>query len=62
MHYQFDSHAKSPIPHQLTEDLRPGFPVDKDETIYVHRVFHNIDDEDTVAGDGYIIIYYMFAS
>lgn len=58
MHYQFDSHAGSPIPHQLTEDLRPGFLVNEGETIYVYRVFHSFDDETTRSGDGRIIIYY----
>lgn len=61
IHYQFDSHAGSPIPHQRTEDLRPGFLVNKGETIHVHRVFNNFDDEDAVSGDGWIIVYYTFA-
>ena len=62
MHYQFDSHAGSPIPHQRSDDLRPGYLVNKGETIYAHRLFHNLDDEDTESGDGWIIIYYTFAS
>ena len=62
MQYQFDSHAGSPIPHQRSGDLRPGCLVNEGETIYVHRLFHNFDDEDTVSGDGWIIIYYTFAS
>lgn len=62
MHYQFDSHAGSPIPHQRSEDLRPGYLVNEGETIYVHRLFHNFDDEDTLSGDSWIIIYYTFAS
>jgi len=61
-HYQFDSHAPSPLPHFYTADLRPGFLVEKGETIYVYRVFNNFDDQDTVSGDGWIIIYYAFVS
>ena len=58
-HYQFDSHAPSPIPHIYTVDLRPGFFVNEDQTIYVYRVFNNFDDEDTASGDGWIIIYFI---
>jgi hypothetical protein len=58
VHYQFDSHAPSPIPHQLMFDLTPGFEVTSGQTIYVFRSFHNTDIKLTHSGDVQVIIYY----
>ncbi len=58
VHYQFDSHASSPIPHQLSFDLRPGFPIDFGTTLHVYRLFNNFDEKDTEAGDGWVRLYY----
>lgn len=59
VHYQFDKHMESSIPHQLMFDLSPGFPVDSGEMIYVWRLFHNISPVWTLSGDGEVIIYYV---
>jgi len=59
VHYQFDKHVESPIPHQLMFDLTPGFPVSSGERIYVWRLFHNISPKWTLSGDGEVIIYYV---
>ncbi len=58
VHYQFDSHAPSPIPHQLMFDLTPGFKVASGQTINVWRAFVNIEPYNVVAGDVQVIIYY----
>ena len=60
VHYQFDKHAESPIPHQLMFDLSPVFPVKVGETIYVYRLFVNCGPTWTRSGDGEVIIYYTF--
>jgi hypothetical protein len=58
VHYQFDSHAPSPIPHQLMFDLTPGFKVASGQTIYVYRDFVNIEPYNVTSGDVQVIIYY----
>jgi hypothetical protein len=58
VHYQFDSHAASPIPHQLMFDLTPGFKVISGQTINVYRLFVNTELYTVYAGDAQIIIYY----
>jgi len=58
VHYQFDSHAPSPIPHQLMFDLTPGFKVTSGQTINVWRLFHNIEPYTVFSGDVQVIIYY----
>jgi hypothetical protein len=58
VHYQFDSHAPSPIPHQLMFDLTPGFKVASGQTIYVWRAFVNTEPYNVTAGDVQVIIYY----
>jgi hypothetical protein len=58
VHYQFDSHAQSPIPHQLMFDLTPGFKVTSGQTINVWRYFGNFENYAVVSGDVQVIIYY----
>jgi len=58
VHYQFDSHAPSPIPHQLMFDLTPGFKVASGQTINVYRLFVNTESYNVTAGDVQVIIYY----
>lgn len=58
VHYQFDSHAPSSIPHQLMFDLTPGFKVASGQTINVWRAFKNTDTSPVLAGDVQVIIYY----
>jgi outer membrane murein-binding lipoprotein Lpp len=58
VHYQFDSHAPSPIPHQLMFDLTPGFKVASGQTINVYRDFVNIEPYTVYSGDVQVIIYY----
>ena len=58
VHYQFDSHAPSPIPHQLMFDLTPGFKVSSGQTINVWRAFVNAESRTVTAGDVQVIIYY----
>jgi len=58
VHYQFDSHAPSPIPHQLMFDLTPGFKVTLGQTINVWRAFVNTEPYNVTAGDVQVIIYY----
>ena len=58
VHYQFDSHAPSPIPHQLMFDLTPGFKVTSGQTINIYRLFVNIESRPVTAGDVQVIIYY----
>jgi hypothetical protein len=58
VHYQFDSHAPSPIPHQLMFDLTPGFKVACGQTVNVYRLFVNIEYRTVTAGDVQVIIYY----
>ena len=58
VHYQFDSHAPSPIPHQLMFDLAPGFKVASGQTVNVYRLFVNIESRTVTSGDVQVIIYY----
>jgi hypothetical protein len=58
VHYQFDSHAPSPIPHQLMFDLTPGFKVALGQTINIYRDFNNIEPYSVNSGDVQVIIYY----
>lgn len=58
VHYQFDSHAPSPMPHQLMFDLTPGFKVASGQTINVYRLFVNTELYTVYAGDVQVIIYY----
>jgi hypothetical protein len=58
VHYQFDSHAPSPIPHQLMFDLTPGFKVSSEQTINVYRLFVNTESKTVNSGDVQVIIYY----
>jgi hypothetical protein len=58
VHYQFDSHAPSPIPHQVMFDLTPGFKVASGQTINVYRLFVNVESRPVTAGDVQVIIYY----
>ncbi len=60
VHYQFDKHAESPIPHQLMFDLEPGFKVAEGEKLSVWRLFVNNSPNATTAGDGEVIIYYVY--
>lgn len=57
-HYQFDSHGGSSIPHQKSFNLEPGFHTDEGETVYIYRLFNSFDEEDTEAGDGWVVFYY----
>jgi hypothetical protein len=58
VHYQFDSHAPSPTPHQLMFELTPGFKVASGQTINIYRDFVNIEPYTVYAGDVQVIIYY----
>jgi hypothetical protein len=58
VHYQFDSHAPSPIPHQVMFDLTPGFKVASGQTINVYRAFINTESRTVTSGDVQVIIYY----
>jgi len=58
VHYQFDSHAPSPIPHQVMFDLTPGFKVSSEQTINVYRLFVNTESRTVYSGDVQVIIYY----
>jgi len=58
VHYQFDSHAPSPIPHQVMFDLTPGFKVASGQTINVYRLFVNTESIAVNSGDVQVIIYY----
>jgi hypothetical protein len=58
VHYQFDSHAPSPIPHQLMFDLTPGFKVASGQTINVWRAFVNTEGKPVTGGNVQVIIYY----
>jgi hypothetical protein len=59
VHYQFDSHAESGLPHSRSFNLRPGFYVPRGETIHIYRLFHNCDEKDVYAGDGWVVFYYL---
>lgn len=59
VHYQFDSHSPSPLPHLISFNLRPGFHVHDNKPIYVYRLFNSFDEQATDAGDGWIVIYYL---
>jgi hypothetical protein len=58
VHYQFDSHAPSPIPHQVMFDLTPGFKVTSEQTINIYRLFVNTESSTVNSGDVQVIIYY----
>jgi hypothetical protein len=62
LHYQFDKHAESSVPHQewfqIGED-NSGFKVKAGETVWVWFAFNNFSDMPTKAGDGQVIIYYL---
>jgi hypothetical protein len=58
VHYQFDSHAQSPIPHQVMFDLTPGFKVASGQSINIFRAFVNIESRTVTSGDVQVIIYY----
>jgi hypothetical protein len=58
VHYQFDSHAPSPIPHQVMFDLTPGFKVASGQTINIYRAFVNTESRTVTSGDVQVIIYY----
>jgi hypothetical protein len=58
VHYQFDSHAPSPLPHQVMFDLTPGFKVSSEQTINVYRLFVNTESNTVYSGDVQVIIYY----
>ena len=58
IHYQFDSHDKSSVPHQKSFNLSPGFCIDAGETLYVFRLFNSFDEKDTISGDGWVMFYY----
>lgn len=61
-HYQFDSHAPSPLPHIMQFDLpNPGFHIDAGRTLYVFRLFNNFDEDETAAGDGWVMFYYALS-
>lgn len=60
-HYQFDKHMESPLPHQLMFDLEPGFKVAKGEKLSIWRRFVNTSPQGTTAGDGEVVIYYVYA-
>ena len=59
VHYQFDSHDSSPIPHFRSFDLRPGFIVPAGETLHIYRLFNNFDEKNVYAGDGWVVFYYI---
>ena len=62
VHYQFDKHAESSIPHQewfQIGDDNSGFKVEAGETVWVWFAFNNFSDRPTKAGDGQVIIYYL---
>ena len=42
-------------------DLEPGFSVAKGEKLSVWRRFVNTSDQDTMAGDGEVIVHYVYA-
>jgi hypothetical protein len=61
VHYQFDKHAESSVPHQLWFQIGSsgsGFAVRASQTIWVWRAFVNASNETAVSGDGQVIIYY----
>ena len=58
-HYQFDKHAESPVPHQFMFDLEPGFKVSSGEKLSIWRRFVNTSPQDTMSGDGEVIVYYI---
>jgi hypothetical protein len=60
IHYQFDSHAPSPLTHFRSFNLRPGFIVEADTTLYVWRLFNSFDVKATNAGDGWMRLYYIY--
>ena len=62
VHYQFDKHAESPVPHQLWFEIglaNSGFRIRAGQTLWVWRAFNNISGSATTAGDGQVIIYYV---
>lgn len=62
VHYQFDKHAESSVPHQRWFQVgceRTGFRVRAGQTIWIWFAFNNISDKEAKSGDGQVIIYYM---
>jgi len=55
---QFDSHDKSPVPHQRSFVLPYGFLIDAGETLYIYRLFDNFDEKPTNSSDGWVMLYY----
>ena len=42
-------------------DVTPGFKVVKGEKLSVWRLFVNTSQHDTTAGDGEVVLYYIYA-
>ena len=64
VHYQLDKHAETSIPHQEFFPLGGqayGFHVKPEDSLWVWFAFNNLSDQLTVAGDGYVIIYFLQA-
>jgi hypothetical protein len=62
VHYQFDKHAESSLPHQKWFQIgyeNSGFPVKKSQTVWAWFAFVNTSNKSTAAGDGEVIIYYL---
>jgi len=62
VHYQFDKHAESSVPHQLWFQIGQGgagFHVSAGQTVWVWSAFNNFSDKSVKAGDGQVIIYYL---
>ena len=62
VHYQFDKHAESSVPHQLWFHVghgENGFHVHTGQTVWVWFAFNNFSDKSAMAGDGQVIIYYL---
>jgi hypothetical protein len=63
VHYQFDKHAESPIPHQRwfqVGDGDSGFKVSADQTVWAWFLFNNASNQPIMSGDGQVIIYYVY--
>jgi len=58
VHYQFDSHAPSSLPHSVMFPLDPGFKVTSGQDINVYRLFVNTEPYPVDSGDVEVIIYY----
>ena len=60
IHYQFDSHAPSPLTHFRMFNLRPGFVVEGGHSLFMYRLFNSFDEKPTNSGDGWIRLYYLY--